>query len=252
LSKKVSLSIENKMTFTKTDLLEGQQWQENSVAATAQTRDYDVLNFLSAGLNISLGAKSVQPLWWSNPLDYAYNEINKPNHMKLPKPVLDDADGDGVPDQFDNEPNTPAGSPVDAHGVSRDTDGDGVPDAKDKELITPTQCQPVDADGVGYNINADLVAGAIGGALRADSVIFLTDVDGLYRNWPDEASLIDEITIDELKQIAPSFSEGMIPKVAAAINAIDSGAFSVRITNGTDLSAVLDALDDQGGTLVSA
>ena len=110
----------------------------------------------------------------------------------------------------------------------------------------------VDADGVGYNINADLVAGAIGGALRADSVIFLTDVDGIYRNWPDEASLIDEISIDELKQIAPSFSEGMIPKVAAAINAIDSGAFSVRITNGTDLSAVLDALDDQGGTLVSA
>jgi outer membrane protein OmpA-like peptidoglycan-associated protein len=69
--------------------------------------------------------------------------------MKLPKPVLDDADGDGVTDQFDNEPNTPAGSPVDARGVSRDTDGDGVPDAKDKELITPTQCQPVDADGVG-------------------------------------------------------------------------------------------------------
>jgi acetylglutamate kinase len=109
-----------------------------------------------------------------------------------------------------------------------------------------------DADGVGFNINADLVAGAIGGALRADCVIFLTDVDGIYRNWPDETSLIDEITIDELKQIAPSFSEGMIPKVAAAINAIDSGAFAVRITNGTDLAAVLDALDDQGGTLVSA
>jgi OOP family OmpA-OmpF porin len=54
-----------------------------------------------------------------NPLDYAYNEINAPRHMKLPKPVLDD------------------------------TDGDGVPDFKDKELITPTQCQPVDADGVG-------------------------------------------------------------------------------------------------------
>jgi outer membrane protein OmpA-like peptidoglycan-associated protein len=69
--------------------------------------------------------------------------------MKLPKPVLDDGDGDGVTDQFDNEPNTPAGSPVDSHGVSRDTDGDGVPDIKDKELITPTQCQPVDADGVG-------------------------------------------------------------------------------------------------------
>ena len=62
---------------------------------------------------------------------------------------MDDADGDGVTDQFDHEPNTPAGTPVDTHGVSRDTDGDGVPDSKDKELITPTQCQPVDADGVG-------------------------------------------------------------------------------------------------------
>ena len=69
--------------------------------------------------------------------------------MKLPAPVLPDADGDGVTDQFDREPNTPAGAPVDSHGVSKDTDGDGVPDCKDKELITPTQCQPVDADGVG-------------------------------------------------------------------------------------------------------
>ncbi len=60
-----------------------------------------------------------------------------------------DSDNDGVPDQFDKEPNTPAGCPVDFRGVSRDTDGDGVPDCKDKELITPTQCQPVDADGIG-------------------------------------------------------------------------------------------------------
>ncbi len=149
LSKRVSLGIEDRLNFSKSDLLDGQQWQENGIAAIAQTRDYDVTNFLSAGINIALGGRSVEPLWWVNPLDYAYNEINKPNHMKLPKPILDDADGDGITDQFDNEPNTPAGSPVDSHGVSRDTDGDGVPDSRDKELITPTQCQPVDADGVG-------------------------------------------------------------------------------------------------------
>jgi outer membrane protein OmpA-like peptidoglycan-associated protein len=93
--------------------------------------------------------KSVEPLYWENPLNFAYNELNAPKRMKLPKPVLDDADGDGITDQFDNEPNTPAGAPVDSHGVSRDSDGDGVPDHKDKQLITPTECQPVDADGVG-------------------------------------------------------------------------------------------------------
>jgi outer membrane protein OmpA-like peptidoglycan-associated protein len=153
LNKKFSLAVEDKLTIPKTDLLDGQQWQENGVQnnvnATAQSRDYDTYNFLSVGINMAIGNKSVEPLWWLNPLDYAYNEVNKPRHMKLPKPVLDDADGDGVTDQFDQEPNTPAGAPVDTHGVSRDTDGDGVPDYKDKELVTPTQCQPVDADGVG-------------------------------------------------------------------------------------------------------
>ena len=153
INKKLSFSLEDRLNVMKSDLIDGQQWQENDAnpgaLATAQTRDYDMTNFITAGLNIALGAKAVEPLWWVNPLDYAYNEINKPRHMKLPKPVLDDADGDGVTDQFDNEPNTPAGAPVDAHGVSRDTDGDGVPDYKDKELVTPTQCQPVDADGVG-------------------------------------------------------------------------------------------------------
>jgi outer membrane protein OmpA-like peptidoglycan-associated protein len=158
LSNKFNLAIEERFTAVKSDLLDGQQWQENTyinpttptgVNVPAQTRDFDSYNFFSVGLNYNIGKKAIEPLWWANPLDYAYNEINAPRHMKLPKPILDDADGDGVTDQFDHEPNTPAGCPVDTHGVSRDTDGDGVPDCKDKELITPTQCQPVDADGVG-------------------------------------------------------------------------------------------------------
>lgn len=159
LSNKFNLAIEERFTSIKSDLIDGQQWQENTyfpggtgtigTNVPAQTRDFDSYNFFSVGLNYNIGKKSVEPLWWANPLDYAYNEINAPRHMKLPKPVLDDADGDGVTDQFDHEPNTPAGAPVDSHGVSKDTDGDGVPDIKDKELITPTQCQPVDADGVG-------------------------------------------------------------------------------------------------------
>lgn len=149
LSKRINLALEDRFTFIKDDLLDGQQWQEHPIAEPVQTRDYDTYNYISVGLNFNVGKKSVEPLWWINPLDYAYSEINNPKHMKIPKPVFDDADGDGVIDQLDKEPNTPAGCPVDTHGVSRDTDGDGVPDCKDKQLITPTECQPVDADGVG-------------------------------------------------------------------------------------------------------
>ncbi len=149
LGKRINLAIEDRFTFVKTDLLDGQQWQEQPDSDPAETRDFDSYNYASVGLNFNLGGKSVEPLYWLNPLDYAYSELNTPKHMKLPKPTFDDADGDGVVDQLDREPNTPAGCPVDTHGVTKDTDGDGVPDCKDKQLITPTECQPVDADGIG-------------------------------------------------------------------------------------------------------
>ncbi|MDB5200287.1 MAG: OmpA family protein [Chitinophagaceae bacterium] len=149
LSKRINLAFEEKYTVVKDDFLDGQIWQEYTVGDAALTPEFDSYNFASIGLNFNLGSKSVEPLWWLNPLDYVYSELNNPRHMKLPKPTFDDADNDGVLDQLDREPNTPAGCPVDTHGVSRDTDGDGVPDCNDKELITPTYCQPVDADGVG-------------------------------------------------------------------------------------------------------
>lgn len=149
LGKRINLALEDRHTIIKDDLLDGQHWQEHAYGDAANTRDYDSYNYLSLGVNFNLGGKSVEPLWWLNPLDYAYSELNNPKHMKLPKPVYLDADGDGVLDELDREPNTPAGCPVDTHGVTKDTDGDGIPDCKDKQLITPTECQPVDTDGVG-------------------------------------------------------------------------------------------------------
>jgi hypothetical protein len=149
ISKRINIALEDRHTFVKDDLLDGQRWQEAAKGDAVMTRDFDSWNVLSLGLNFNLGGKSVEPLWWLNPLDYAYSELNNPKHMKLPKPEYKDEDGDGVLDQLDREPNTPAGCPVDTHGVTKDTDGDGVPDCKDKQLITPTECQPVDADGVG-------------------------------------------------------------------------------------------------------
>jgi outer membrane protein OmpA-like peptidoglycan-associated protein len=148
LGKRINIAIEDRHTFIKDDLLDGQRWQEQARGDAVMTRDFDSYNMLSLGLNYNIGAKSVEPLWWLNPLDYVYGDL--PNRIKDQfKVKLNDGDGDGVIDQMDQEPNTPAGCPVDSHGVTADRDGDGVPDCKDKELITPTQCQPVDADGIG-------------------------------------------------------------------------------------------------------
>jgi outer membrane protein OmpA-like peptidoglycan-associated protein len=151
LGKRVNLAIEDRLIVPFTDLLDGQRYQNARGINNSNilSPNSDNINYLTVGLNFNLGSRSTEPLWWMNPLDYAYSELNAPKHMKFPKPILDDADADGITDQFDHEPNTPANAPVDSHGVSRDTDGDGVPDYKDKELVTPTQCQPVDADGVG-------------------------------------------------------------------------------------------------------
>jgi outer membrane protein OmpA-like peptidoglycan-associated protein len=148
LNDKINIAFEDRWSVTRDDLLDGQRWQGHPNGDAAQTRDFDTYNYMSLGLNINLGKNSVQPLYWLNPLDYPYAELRNPRLMNIPKPVLLDTDGDGVTDQFDRE-QTPAGCPVDTHGVSLDTDGDGVPDCKDKELITPTRCQPVNVDGVG-------------------------------------------------------------------------------------------------------
>jgi acetylglutamate kinase len=105
-----------------------------------------------------------------------------------------------------------------------------------------------DSNGTALNINADLAAGAIAGALRATQMLFLTDVPGIYANWPDQSSLIQSIGVQQLKNI--TFSEGMVPKVEAAINAIESGALSSRVIDGKSIEAFVSALNGEGGTWV--
>jgi outer membrane protein OmpA-like peptidoglycan-associated protein len=111
----------------------------------------DKFSYGFVGLEYVFGNKSKPQLMFDNPAARMNSELN--NQIDVLRAKVDlanaDADGDGVADIFDKEPNTPAGCPVDTHGVTRDTDGDGVPDCKDKQLVTPTECQPVDADGVG-------------------------------------------------------------------------------------------------------
>jgi OOP family OmpA-OmpF porin len=149
LGSRVSLQIEDKITWYGLDRIDATSMDPNPGGGLSS--DKDILNYASIGLGFNLGnaKKSVAPLWWVNPMDHVYSELADPRHMNLPDPVLPDTDGDGVTDQFDKCPDTPAGVKVDATGCPLDTDGDGVPDYKDKQLITPSECQPVDADGVG-------------------------------------------------------------------------------------------------------
>ena len=147
LSSKVNLGFEERISnsLTGIDFLDG-YINKKGVGSGADKMAYSTVK-----LNINMGNASThtEPLWWINPNNYIYNEVATPKHMKFPPVVLPDADGDGVTDQFDMEPNTPAGCAVDVHGVSLDTDGDGVPDCRDKEKLTPQNCFPVNADGVG-------------------------------------------------------------------------------------------------------
>ena len=111
------------------------------------------------------------------------------------------------------------------------------------------------ANGESYNINADLAAGFIGGALNAEKLLFLTDADGIYADPKDKNSLIKQITVSKINAMIKqgTICGGMLPKVDACINAINSGIAEVLITNGTVPHAILlELFTDEGiGTLIS-
>lgn len=89
-----------------------------------------------------------------------------------------------------------------------------------------------DSDGVVHNINADTAAAAVAHALGAETLLMLTDVEGLYTRWPDLDSLVDEIDTASLNALLPTLEAGMVPKVEACIRAVDSGLPSAHIIDG--------------------
>ena len=110
-------------------------------------------------------------------------------------------------------------------------------------------------DGGIFNVNADVAAGHIAGAIGAHKVIFISDVDGIYKDFPDEDSLIANMNIEEAKELTcdPNISSGMIPKLQSCIHALEAGVPSVQFVNGTTPHGLLiELLTDNGiGTLVS-
>lgn len=82
------------------------------------------------------------------------------------------------------------------------------------------------------NVNADAAAAALAIALGAAKLMMLTDVPGLYRNWPDRDSVIDLIAVEELRELLPSLESGMIPKMTACLDAVVGGVGGATIIDG--------------------
>ena len=107
-------------------------------------------------------------------------------------------------------------------------------------------------DGELYNVNADLAAAATAVALGADKLMVLTDVAGLYSDWPNQDSLVSEISTDELEDLLPSLESGMIPKMQACLQAVHGGVPRAHVIDGrTPHSILLEIFTVSGvGTLV--
>ena len=108
------------------------------------------------------------------------------------------------------------------------------------------------ADGELYNINADLAAAAAAVAFGASKLMVLTDVAGLYSDWPNLDSLVSEISVAELEQMLPSLESGMIPKMQACLQAVIGGVPRAHVIDGrTPHSILLEIFTQTGvGTLV--
>jgi len=98
------------------------------------------------------------------------------------------------------------------------------------------------------NVNADTAAAALAVALRARKLIVLTDVAGLYTDWPNKDSLVSEITDKELTELLPTLESGMIPKMEACLAAVAGGVPAATVIDGREPHAVLLEIFTQEGT----
>lgn len=111
----------------------------------------------------------------------------------------------------------------------------------------------VDENGVAYNINADTVAAKVAGALQAETMVAMTNIDGVMRDKDNPTSLIPQLSVAEAEQLKQEgiIAGGMIPKVDCCLEAIEAGAQKVFIINGEIPHAILiELLTNEGlGTM---
>jgi acetylglutamate kinase len=97
------------------------------------------------------------------------------------------------------------------------------------------------------NVNADLAASSLAVALGAEKLMVLTDVPGLYANWPNLDSLVSEITVSELRELIPALESGMIPKMQACLEAVEGGVPKAHIIDGRQPHSILLEIFTESG-----
>ncbi|MFC0528573.1 acetylglutamate kinase [Phytohabitans kaempferiae] len=109
-----------------------------------------------------------------------------------------------------------------------------------------------DAEGVLHNLNADTAAAALAVALGARKLVVLTDVAGLYTDWPDTTSLVSQITTEALALLLPRLESGMVPKMEACLRAVEGGVPAAHVVDGRMAhSILLEVFTSEGfGTMV--
>ncbi|MFI6299826.1 acetylglutamate kinase [Nonomuraea sp. NPDC050790] len=107
-------------------------------------------------------------------------------------------------------------------------------------------------DGEIFNVNADTAAAALAVALKAEKLVVLTDVEGLYANWPDDSDVIGKLKAAELEELMPTLSSGMVPKMGACLTAVQGGVNHAHVLDGrVPHSLLLEIFTDEGiGTMV--
>ena len=123
----------------------------------------------------------------------------------------------------------------------------------DDGLIPVVSSVARDVDGQPHNVNADTAAAALAVALGARKLVVLTDVEGLYADWPRSTDIVAQLSADELRLMLPSLESGMAPKMEACLRAVDSGVPRAHVIDGRVAHAVLlEVFTDQGlGTMVT-
>ncbi|MCU1536960.1 MAG: N-acetylglutamate kinase [Humibacillus sp.] len=104
-----------------------------------------------------------------------------------------------------------------------------------------------DADGVIHNVNADSAAASLAIALGAEKLLVLTDVEGLFLDWPSSEDVIGEISPESLEELLPDLASGMVPKMKACLQAVQGGVPRATVVDGREPHAVLLELFTQEG-----